>query len=175
MNAHPSSLIQALLLFALSACSASQPVALSAKTPTMVTTAETPAVSPSLAANVVGNAAPAGKPAPETTPATPLTKPNPDTITDGKPVTTPVAPRSLRDYQQSLGKACQRDADCVVKNVGSCCGYQPQCVHKDVQTFPEQVKALCEKEGRSSICGFQEPAGCSCVNNQCRSSAGSGL
>ena len=85
------------------------------------------------------------------------------------------APRSLADYQKSLARRCETDADCMVKNVGSCCGYTPQCVHKEVQTFPEQVKALCEQEGRSSICGFQEPAGCSCVNNQCRESAGSGI
>lgn len=83
---------------------------------------------------------------------------------------TDAPPRTLRDYQQQLSRRCETDADCVVKNVGSCCGYTPQCVHKDVQTFPEQVKALCEQEGRSSICGFQEPAGCSCVDNQCRNS-----
>ena len=83
------------------------------------------------------------------------------------------APTSLQQYQTSLARRCESDSDCVVKNVGSCCGYMPQCVHKDVQTFPEQVKALCEKEGRSSICGFQEPAACSCVENQCRSAANS--
>ena len=80
------------------------------------------------------------------------------------------APASLEQYQNGLAKRCDTDSDCVVKNVGNCCGYAPQCVHKDVQTFPEQVKALCEKEGRSSICGFQEPAGCACVDNQCRES-----
>lgn len=85
------------------------------------------------------------------------------------------APQSLQAYQNSLARRCDSDADCVVKNVGSCCGYTPQCVHKAVQTFPEQVKALCEKEGRSSICGFQEPAGCSCVNNQCRNSSADAL
>lgn len=85
------------------------------------------------------------------------------------------APTSLAAYQQSLTRRCESDADCVVKNVGSCCGYTPQCVHRDVVTFPAEVKALCEKEGRSSICGFQEPAGCACVDNQCRASAGTGL
>jgi len=77
---------------------------------------------------------------------------------------------SLHDYQQSLIKACQTNADCVVKNVGNCCGYAPQCVHQEVPTFPEQVKGLCAQEGRSSICGFQEPAGCACVDNQCQTS-----
>jgi hypothetical protein len=85
------------------------------------------------------------------------------------------APSTLQAYEQSVARHCQADADCVVKNVGSCCGYSPQCVHKDAQTFPEQVKAMCEKEGRSSICGFQEPAGCSCVDNQCRNSPAAGL
>ena len=63
---------------------------------------------------------------------------------------------------------CQSSADCEVKDVGSCCGYNPQCVHKDQATDPAAVKEQCAKEGRSSICGFQEPTGCECVNQQCK-------
>ena len=69
---------------------------------------------------------------------------------------------------------CAVDADCVVKNVGSCCGYMPACVHKDSPTFPERVKAECEAKGISSICGFQEPAGCACVDGRC-ASTGAGI
>lgn len=62
---------------------------------------------------------------------------------------------------------CKSSADCAVKDVGSCCGYQPRCLNKDAQTFPERVKAQCAKDGRAGICGFQEIAGCECVAGQC--------
>lgn len=148
----------------LTGCNDSESVASAATSPPAAQSAPTTA-EPVVAPEVITEAAPA------TTPAT-----MPETqLADASDGNTTAAPRSLAEYQSSLARRCETDADCTVKNVGSCCGYTPQCVHKDVQTFPEQVKALCEQEGRSSICGFQEPAGCSCVNNQCRDSAGSGI
>lgn len=150
-----------LLLLALAGCGVSQTNELTAKN------------HPAPAATVVAATPQSQTPAAVVPAATTTVRP---AVTPSATIpSTPAAPKSLRDYQQSLAKACQSDADCVVKNVGNCCGYLPQCVHKDVQTFPEQVKALCEKEGRSSICGFQEPAGCSCVNHQCRDRAGAGI
>jgi hypothetical protein len=68
-------------------------------------------------------------------------------------------------------RSCQVDADCTVKNVGNCCGYFPACVNRNAQTFPEQVKAACEREGRSSICGFQEISACQCVEQRCQPAA----
>lgn len=62
---------------------------------------------------------------------------------------------------------CQTDADCEIKDVGNCCGYYPSCVNADSATFPEQVKAACEAEGRMSVCGFPELKGCRCVDNRC--------
>ena len=148
----------------LTGCNDSESATSAATSTPAAQSAPTPA-EPAVAPEVITEAAPA------TTPAT-----MPETqLADASDGNTTAAPRSLAEYQSSLARRCETDADCTVKNVGSCCGYTPQCVHKDVQTFPEQVKALCEQEGRSSICGFQEPAGCSCVNNQCRDSAGSGI
>jgi len=68
--------------------------------------------------------------------------------------------------------SCSRDSDCAVKNVGNCCGYFPACVHKDSATFPEQVKAQCEKEGTMGICGFREISSCMCVEGRCAAGDG---
>lgn len=70
--------------------------------------------------------------------------------------------------------SCKTDADCAVKNVGSCCGYFPACVNKDSPTDPEGVKAECSAQGMSSICGFREVSACSCVQGQCRDAGGPG-
>lgn len=67
---------------------------------------------------------------------------------------------------------CSTDADCTVKDVGSCCGYAPACVNTDSPTFPGQVKAECGKQGMASTCGFQEIAGCQCVEGLCTAVSG---
>ena len=63
--------------------------------------------------------------------------------------------------------SCETDADCAIKDVGSCCGYRPACVNEASPTFPEQVKAGCAKEGRMGICGFPAITGCKCTDGQC--------
>lgn len=63
--------------------------------------------------------------------------------------------------------SCRTDADCAVKNLGNCCGYFPACVNRNSPTFPEQVRAQCEREGRMSVCGWREIAGCTCVEGHC--------
>jgi len=63
--------------------------------------------------------------------------------------------------------SCSSDAQCTIKNVGNCCGEHPACVNVDSPTFPEQVKADCEAEGRSGICGFPVLEGCQCVQGHC--------
>ena len=63
--------------------------------------------------------------------------------------------------------ACSADADCAVKNVGNCCGEYLQCVNVAHTPDPAGVKAACEREGRSSICGSPDIAGCRCVDGQC--------
>ena len=63
--------------------------------------------------------------------------------------------------------ACTTDADCAVKDVGSCCGYSPACVNTNSPTFPEQVKAECAKNDMQSVCGFRDIEGCACVEGRC--------
>lgn len=63
--------------------------------------------------------------------------------------------------------ACTTDADCAVKDVGSCCGYSPACVNANSPTFPEQVKAECAKNDMQSTCGFRDIEGCACVEGRC--------
>lgn len=64
-------------------------------------------------------------------------------------------------------RSCRVDADCAVRNVGNCCGYFPACVNRAAPTFPDKVKAACERDGLSSVCGFVEINACRCVENHC--------
>lgn len=77
--------------------------------------------------------------------------------------------RSTAD-QLAIGKVdnrCNTAADCAVKDVGSCCGYRPQCVNRDSETRPEAVKANCASEARAGICGFPMIESCECVQGHC--------
>ena len=64
-------------------------------------------------------------------------------------------------------RSCNTDADCAIKDVGSCCGYHPQCLNKNTPTFPEQVKERCAREGRVSACGMLAISGCQCRSGKC--------
>jgi hypothetical protein len=69
-------------------------------------------------------------------------------------------------------RSCKTDSDCVVKDVGNCCGRFPACVNKNAKTDPAAVRAQCAKDGMASICGFEEITACQCVEGQCQSAAG---
>jgi hypothetical protein len=69
--------------------------------------------------------------------------------------------------QTNTGRSCNTDADCTIKDVGSCCGYRPQCLNKETPTFPEQVKEQCAREGRVSTCGMLAVSGCQCHSGKC--------
>jgi hypothetical protein len=71
-----------------------------------------------------------------------------------------------------LEYSCETDADCTIKDVGSCCGYTPRCVNLNAEVDPEAVKANCESAGMASICGFREIQSCACVNNLCQPAGG---
>lgn len=73
----------------------------------------------------------------------------------------------------AVSRSCTTDADCVVKDVGSCCGYQPACVNTASRPDPAAVKAQCDAQGMSSTCGFQEISACTCSAGQC-TAAGDG-
>jgi hypothetical protein len=66
-----------------------------------------------------------------------------------------------------VDSSCRTDADCAIKDVGSCCGYRPACVNKASPTFPEQVQKQCAKSGRMGICGFPAITGCKCTAGKC--------
>ena len=84
------------------------------------------------------------------------------------------APKELL-VQGGVNYECSVPADCAIKDVGNCCGSYPQCVNKDSPTFPEQVKANCEKQGMSSICGFPDIASCDCIEGRCTGLPGAGV
>ena len=76
--------------------------------------------------------------------------------------------------ENGVNYGCKVNSDCQVKNIGNCCGYYPACVNKDSPTFPDKVKAECSKDGRMSICGFPDIAGCECVEGRCTNVTGPG-
>lgn len=76
-------------------------------------------------------------------------------------------PQRVSDLGGEPSLSCRTDTDCAIKDVGSCCGYNPRCVNKDSQTFPEQVQAKCASDGRVGICGFPSISGCECVAGKC--------
>ena len=68
-----------------------------------------------------------------------------------------------------LDRSCKVDADCAVKDVGSCCGHRPACVNKDAKPDPAAVQAACAANGVMGTCGFREIQACSCVASTCES------
>lgn len=74
-----------------------------------------------------------------------------------------------------LDTACKVDADCAVKNVGSCCGAMPACVHKDSPTDPAAVQAECARKGLASTCGFREISACTCRDGRCQDASSAGV
>jgi hypothetical protein len=63
--------------------------------------------------------------------------------------------------------ACAQDADCVVKNLGSCCGYNPRCMNDRSMPVPEQCG-----QGMMGSCGFPEITHCACQESRCVSMQG---
>ena len=67
---------------------------------------------------------------------------------------------------------CNKDSDCMIKDVRNCCGYYPKCVNKDYIPDIEAVERECREKGVASICGFPEIKECKCVQNKCESIEG---
>ena len=66
-----------------------------------------------------------------------------------------------------VDRSCGQDSDCVVKDIGSCCGRFPACVNRDSPADPAAVQARCARDGMAATCGFQEIAGCACRQHEC--------
>ena len=80
----------------------------------------------------------------------------------GGPLPPQVLPEPVKlDYH------CTSDADCAVKDVGSCCGAYPDCVNNDSPADPAAVQAQCAKQGLMSTCGFREIDACRCTQGRC--------
>jgi hypothetical protein len=76
-------------------------------------------------------------------------------------------PPPVASDPDAVSRACKVDADCAVKDVGSCCGRHPSCVNKDAATDPVAVRAQCQNEHRAGVCSMEAIGGCSCVQGQC--------
>jgi len=87
---------------------------------------------------------------------------DPTPVSDASPPGTPLPANPLQP-----DRSCRVDADCAVKNVGNCCGYQPACVNANAQVDPQAVQADCARRGIAGVCGFVEIEACSCVNSRC--------
>lgn len=97
----------------------------------------------------------AAQPAGDATRTSPPTAMTPSPVTAGSTATVQVDDR------------CERDADCAVKDVGSCCGAMPACVNRNSPTDPAGVRAACSAQDRASVCGFNEITACHCVRGHC--------
>lgn len=84
----------------------------------------------------------------------------------GKPAERPL-PKSLNEYERSIDYSCTSDSDCVIKDVGNCCGFYPRCVNTDAETRPDLVKGFCAEKKLVSVCGFQSIHSCECVSGTC--------
>ncbi|MEO7326167.1 MAG: hypothetical protein ABIW82_15180 [Dokdonella sp.] len=79
----------------------------------------------------------------------------------------PIKASDVVDY------SCHVDADCAVKNVGSCCGAYPACVNSSSPTFPETVKVECGKSHTMGTCNIPVVEACACVEGRCSDATGS--
>jgi hypothetical protein len=68
---------------------------------------------------------------------------------------------------EQMDRSCVTAADCAVKNVGSCCGIDPQCVNVEQLVDPEGVAMHCTDSHLMGICAFTPLSGCTCVEGQC--------
>lgn len=123
---------------------------------------------PTPGAGVPASAPPAATPVPAVKPAPATPVPTSDTTTMEPAPGSTKPPLAGATDPTAPSRACRTDADCAVKDVGNCCGTYPMCVHKDAPVDPKAVQAQCARQGMSSVCGFREVRGCSCVQGQCQ-------
>jgi hypothetical protein len=111
-------------------------------------------------------------PVPSTTPAPPAApQPPPSGVAAPVPAP-PLVERPGNANPMSPDRACRTDADCAVKDVGSCCGTFPLCVNKDAKIDPAAVRAQCAKTDMASVCGFPPVSGCTCAKGRCENVVG---
>nr|AGW45514.1 hypothetical protein [uncultured bacterium Lac36W] len=133
-------------------------------------------VAPSPSTQASADAPPVASQAPTPQPSTtrePLPVATPQKPRIGQPVKMPPMSDPLPPERVQVPspvrvvRSCRVDSDCVVKNIGNCCGYYPACINKASPTDPAGVKAQCTQGGMASACGFPTIEGCRCANGQC--------
>lgn len=115
-----------------------------------------------VAALLAGCAAPANT---QAVLANPAPAPTPSAQSGSNATPAPSRPPSTPAKVQTQ---CTSDAQCVVKNIGSCCGELPACVNVDSPTDPAAVQAQCQASGRMGICGFRPISACQCQAGTCQ-------
>lgn len=121
---------------------------------------------PAPAADAAAPAAATPAPAAATAAETPAPAPTAQFPTPG------MHSEALEPVAIAMDLSCTSDSDCVVKNVGNCCGQFNACVNRGSPADPSAVMAQCAKEGKMSMCGSPVIAGCACVQGECRGVAG---
>ena len=58
--------------------------------------------------------------------------------------------------------SCVLSSDCIVKDVGSCCGYYPRCANLGATFGPPNCNV-----GQVGVCGFPVIDHCECQRNTC--------
>lgn len=66
--------------------------------------------------------------------------------------------------------ACAQNLDCVVKDVGNCCGYYPRCANVSATFAPPDCSG-----GQAGVCGFPAVDSCECRQKTCVSLSGGQL
>ena len=105
------------------------------------------------------------------TPAAPPAAASPPRSKPAPPMSDPLPAQRVPDDVPAparLDVSCKSNADCVVKDVGNCCGYYPRCVNVNAKVDPKAVQAQCARSGMASVCGFRTIEGCECVQGECR-------
>ena len=155
INSRTYGLFVALMLLVTTACMAPSP---NASEPKSEQSPSTEASASPVASQGKTNPVEPGYPTPiRTKPAPPMSDPLPPER--ALPTTTRNPPK--------IDQTCKTNADCVVKDVGSCCGAMPACVNRNMRTDPAAVQAECARKGMSSVCGFNEITACTCAGGQC--------
>jgi hypothetical protein len=62
----------------------------------------------------------------------------------------------------SAAYACNVNLDCVIKDVGNCCGYYPRCANVAATFAPPSCSG-----GQAGVCGFPSIDRCECRQNEC--------
>lgn len=152
MRAFALSLALTLCACLLPACTSSAPVP--ASDPAPQAAAPAPAATPATGASTPRPAAPVAS-----TPAAPARKP---TLSNERVDT----PRAVL-----VNRSCRTDADCTIKDVGSCCGTYPACVNVDSPADPRAVQLECARKGMASTCEVPVIESCTCNAGQCAASS----